>query len=137
MIYFSIIYLNAGSGKPWAGHTKAIDELLEWTNVELLSAEENFGLELPIGSKGFDIIINISAIKNNYLNDGTGAPWAGHKSESISFSFLTKRLNFVSEENFGADPPIGSVGNIKKVGSMFVTSMYQKILLSMPKCWNR
>ena len=48
-------YLNAGSGKPWAGHIKASDEDSECRNVELLSADENFGLALPIGSKYFNI----------------------------------------------------------------------------------
>ena len=92
-----------------------MDEAFEWTKVELLSADENFGLELPIGSRGFNIVKIISYRKSNYLNDGTGAPWAGHKIDTTSFSFLTKRLNFVSEENFGAAPPMGSVDNVRKV----------------------
>ena len=110
----SKIYLNAGSGNPCAGQTKAIEEDLECTNVELLSADENFGLALPIGSKYFDRIKSVNGSNKNYLNDGTGAPWAGQDSEIISFSFLTKRLNLVSEENFGAAPPMGSVDDIKK-----------------------
>ena len=106
-------YLNAGSGNPWAGHTKAIDDSSENTTVRLLSVEENFGLALPMGSKVFDNAREIILTQNNYLKDGTGAPWAGHKSANILFSFLTKRLNLVSEENFGAAPPIGSADNIK------------------------
>ena len=50
------IYLNVGSGKPSAGHTKANDDNSENTTVRLLSVEENFGLALPIGSK---VYINI------------------------------------------------------------------------------
>ena len=48
-------YLNAGSGKPCAGHTRAIDDNSENTTVRLLSVEENFGLALPIGSRIFEI----------------------------------------------------------------------------------
>ena len=48
-------YLNAGSGKPCAGHTRAIDDNSENTTVRLLSVEENFGLALPIGSRVFEI----------------------------------------------------------------------------------
>ena len=70
----SKIYLNAGSGNPCAGHTNAIEEDLECTNVELLSADENFGLALPIGSKYFDRIKRVNGTNKNYLNDGTGAP---------------------------------------------------------------
>ena len=78
------------------------------TNVELLSAVENFGLALPIGS----ILCNVKTIIifcKHYLNDGTGAPCAGHNNDTMSFSFLTKRLSLASEENLGAAPPIGSM----------------------------
>ena len=105
-------YLNAGSGKPWAGQIKAIDDSSENTTVLLLSVEENFGLALPIGSRVL-IIKKLNFISNDYLNDGTGAPWAGQERAIISFSFLTKRLNLVSEENLGAAPPMGSKEGMK------------------------
>ena len=107
-IAFLFIYLNAGSGKPWAGHTSAIEEDWVCTNVELLSAVENFGLALPIGSKSCNVKIIIIFCKH-YLNDGTGAPCAGHNNDTMSFSLLTKRLSLASEENLGAAPPIGSM----------------------------
>ena len=54
-----MIYLNAGRGKPCAGHIKAIEEDSEYANDDVLSAEENLGLALPIGSKGCNRIENI------------------------------------------------------------------------------
>ena len=50
-----------------------MDEDCECTNVELLSADENLGLALPIGSIFFDIR-RVKIVRENYLNDGTGAP---------------------------------------------------------------
>ena len=53
------MYLNAGIGFPCAGHTKAIEEVSEYVNDEVLSADENLGLALPIGSRGINSIQNI------------------------------------------------------------------------------
>ena len=126
------IYLNVGSGKPWAGHTKAIDDNSENTTVRLLSVEENFGLALPMGSKVYINIWKANEMQDVYLNDGTGAPCAGHERDIISFSFLTNRLSLVSFENFGAAPPMGAIDNTKFTNARF---LLQYSLL--PKCWYR
>lgn len=44
------------------------------------------------------------------LNAGTGKPCAGHSRLKLSNSFLTKSDSFVSDENLGIDPLIGSEG---------------------------
>ena len=67
-----------------------------------------------------------------YLNDGTGAPCAGHERDIISFSLLTNRLSLVSLVNFGAAPPMGAIDNTKFANSIF---LLQYSLL--PKCWYR
>ena len=61
-----MIYLNAGRGKPCAGHIKAIEEDSEYTNDDVLSAEENLGLALPIGSKGCNRIEKCTKLSRQF-----------------------------------------------------------------------
>ena len=43
-----------------------------------------------------------------YLKAGIGAPWAGHSKANWDIEVLSNRLSFVSLENLGAEPPMGS-----------------------------
>ena len=61
-----MIYLNAGRGKPCAGHIKAIEEDSEYANDDVLSAEENLGLALPIGSKGCNRIEKCTKLSRQF-----------------------------------------------------------------------
>ena len=113
-----MIYLNAGSGKPCAGHIKAIEEDSEYAKDDVLSAEENFGLALPIGSEVGNNIFRI--IEVLYLNAGIGNPCAGHtKAIDDTSENTTVRLLSV-EENFGLALPMGSkvFDNNREITSM-------------------
>ena len=43
-------YLNAGTGKPWAGHTRLAAPSLTTNTTSNLSLETTFGGALPMGS---------------------------------------------------------------------------------------
>ena len=80
-----------------------------------------------MGSKSFNVKRIIIFCKH-YLNDGTGAPCAGHNNDTMSFSLLTKRLSLASEENLGAAPPMGSMKQSIKT-EVTITDVYSNISL--------
>ena len=81
-----------------------------------------------MGSKSFNVK-TIIIFCNHYLNDGTGAPCAGHNNDTMSFSLLTKRLSLASEENLGAAPPMGSMKQSIKM-EFAITDVYCNISLN-------
>ena len=103
MVVSLVTNLEVGTGDPWAGQVRQIDEPIR-TNLNFKdSSPDNFGADPPIGS---DNIARVT--KSSNLNDGTGDPWAGHDKLNTSACLILIRFNTALPENFGTDPPIGS-----------------------------
>ena len=101
--------LNAGIGKPWAGHIKVIAFNSWWIILLELRLSGNFGLVLPIGSvKNFIEEKEVYENSNPNLNAGIGEPWAGQVSAIEDFDILINVNDFDSSENLGFAPPTGS-----------------------------
>ena len=91
-------------GEAWAGQVNAkLAFMLSWKVADFW-AEENLGLEPPIGSmeKGYNFE------NSSYLNDGTGDPWAGQTNARLLVTMSSNATKFILEENFGLELPTGS-----------------------------
>ena len=68
--------------------------------------DENLGLVNPIGST--KILQNKLGSQNFYLNEGIGAPWAGHVNAMPEFKGSVNFDDSSLLANFGFAEPIGS-----------------------------
>lgn len=120
------MYLNDGTGNPWAWHRTAKLLPFSWSKDEIFDVVENVGALDPTGSKHKPYIQRVSIKMNRVppalikwmkefgytnLNDGTGNPWAGHNNGKLNFSrALNPRIlsKVAIAENLGEALPTGS-----------------------------
>ena len=102
-------HLNAGIGFPCAGHNIEKDSpILTLNEPKVSELVENFGTDIPIGSKKN----GTSDLKKNtkqYLNDGSGSPWAGQVIAKLWPNDFLNADESTMDENLGLVNPIGSI----------------------------
>ncbi len=78
------LYLNAGTGAPWAGHRSAVGEPSVFLKEKESIWLENFGLALPMGSKEWgEIITSLPVLPKSWdgrpLSRAKEADWLVHQ----------------------------------------------------------
>ena len=90
--------------------------VLETPGLSIIKQIENFwskthfqSLQRKILARSHQLVLHKSDVwpSIKYLNAGQGLPWAGHVRD-IGWDPGTKICSIATEENFGAEPPIGS-----------------------------